>query len=75
MATDEQKKEVADLYRRLAKRWNWPLPATWIGDRETVMNDIDNALICLRGLVTDQCPPAPKDPLELARAHHAFEHP
>ena len=53
---DEQKKEIAVLYRRLAKRWDWPLPATWIGDRETVMNDIDKALICLRGLVADQCP-------------------
>lgn len=70
MATDEQKTEVADLYRRLAKHWAWPLPATWIGDRETIMGDIDKALICLRALVADQCP-IPKDRLELAQAHHA----
>jgi hypothetical protein len=54
--TDDEKREVAELYRRLAKHWGWPLPETWLGDRETIRGDIGNALVCLRGLVADQCP-------------------
>ena len=52
--TDEQKAEVKVLYGKLAKRWNWPLPETWLADREAVVRDIDNALPCLRLLVSEQ---------------------
>ena len=55
MATDEQKTELAGLYRRLAAHWGWPLPETWLADRHTVMANFDDALICLRGLVAEQC--------------------
>lgn len=56
MATDEQRTEVATLYRKLAKHWGWPLPKTWLGDRETIVSNIDAALPCLRSLVAEQCP-------------------
>ncbi len=53
MITEEQKAEVAGLYRRLAKHLGWPLPATWIEDREPIVNNIDSALVCLRHLVAE----------------------
>jgi hypothetical protein len=63
-ATLEQKTELASLYKRLAKHWGWPLPETWLGDRETMFADIESALVCLRALVADQCEPLrnPPDP-------------
>ena len=53
--TDDEKREVRDLYARLAKRWGYPMPQSWNEDLPAIKADADNALICLRSLVADQC--------------------
>lgn len=63
--TDDEKREVAALYKQLAAHHGWPLPKTWLGDRAAILGDIANALPCLRGLVAEQCP------LPEAHAHWA----
>jgi hypothetical protein len=60
--TVEQRAEVAYLYKRLAQHWGWPLPETFIADRETIKGDIESALVCLRALVADQCEPLRNPP-------------
>ena len=56
MPTDDEKREMQQLYGRLAKHWGWPLPDTWLADRETIVSNIGEALVCLRALVAEQCP-------------------
>lgn len=65
--SDEDKQEVKALYKRLAERWDWPLPSAWLEDRDVIANDLPNALICLRALVADQCP------IHAPHVHYAFE--
>jgi len=56
--TQQQKRlELRGLYERLAAHWGWPLPATWLADLPTMQANLDSALVCLRGLVADQCEP------------------
>ena len=50
--TDDEKREIRQLYGALAKHYGWPMPQTWLEDRRTILNDLDNALVCLRNLVT-----------------------
>jgi hypothetical protein len=54
--TDQKRLELRGLYARLAAHWSWPMPATWLEDLPTLRAHLDNALVCLRGLVADQCP-------------------
>lgn len=54
--TNDEKRELRDLYARLAKRWDYPMPKTWEDDLPAIKADADNALKCLRVLVADQCP-------------------
>lgn len=48
--------ELRALYTRLALHWGWPMPRTMKADEATMLGDLDAALVCLRGLVADQCP-------------------
>jgi hypothetical protein len=55
ITTAQKRLELRSLYERLAAHWGWPMPASWLDDLPTIKADLDNALICLRGLVADQC--------------------
>jgi hypothetical protein len=54
--TLKERLELRSLYVRLAEKWQWPMPETMKADEPTMLADFDNALVCLRGLVADQCP-------------------
>lgn len=65
--TNEEKREVRDLYGTLAARNDYPMPAAWEADRPAIAADADNALTCLRGLVVAKSWPWQADEFEAAR--------
>jgi hypothetical protein len=62
LAQQQKRLELRGLYERLAAHWGWQMPQSWKEDLATMQGDIDSALVCLRGLVADQCEPLRNPP-------------
>ena len=54
--TNDEKREVRDLYQTLAEKNGWAMPETWEGDKAAIAGDPINALATLRNLVADLTP-------------------